>query len=59
MTFYRATGLREPADDDPVARQDEDEDIESRAFSVDAIRRMVASGELIDLKTVAGLTLMA
>lgn len=59
MTFYRATGLREPADDDPVARQDEDEDIESRVFSVDAIRQMVASGEMIDLKTVAGLTLMA
>ncbi len=59
MTFYRATGLRRPADDDPVARQDEDEDIESRAFSVDAIRRMVASGELIDLKTVAGLTMIA
>jgi ADP-ribose pyrophosphatase len=59
MTFYRATGLREPADSDPVAKQDADEDIESRAFSVDAIRQMVASGEMIDLKTVAGLTLMA
>ena len=59
MAFYRATGLREPADGDPVARRDEDEDIESRAFSVDTIRQMVASGEMIDLKTVAGLTLMA
>ena len=58
MTFYRATGLRGPADDDPVARQDEDEDIESRAFSVDAIRQMISSGEMIDLKTVAWLTLM-
>ena len=59
MTFYRATGLREAADGDPVAMQDEDEDIESRAFPVDAIRQMIASGEMIDLKTVAGLTLMA
>jgi ADP-ribose pyrophosphatase len=58
MTFYRATGLRGPADDDPVARQDEDEDIESRAFSVDTIRQMISSGEIIDLKTVAGLMLM-
>jgi len=58
MNFYRATGLRAPADDDPAAQQDEDEDIEARAFSVDAIRRMVASGEIIDLKTVAGLTLL-
>ena len=56
MTFYRATGLRAPADDDPVARQDED--IESKAFSVDAIRQMISSGEMIDLKTVAGLTLI-
>lgn len=59
MTFFRATGLRVATDGDPVARQDEDEDIESRAFSVDVIRRMVASGEMIDLKTVAGLALMA
>ena len=55
MTFYRATGLRAPADDDPAAQQDEDEDIEAKAFSVDAIRQMVACGEIIDLKTVAGL----
>ena len=59
MTFYRATGLRAPGKDDPAAQQDEDEAIEVRAFSVDAIREMVASGEIIDLKTVAGLTLMA
>ncbi len=59
MTFFRATGLREPSADDPAAKQDEDEDIEAKRFSVDAIRRMVASGEIVDLKTVAGLTLMS
>lgn len=58
MNFYRATGLRPPAEGDPAARQDEDEDIEARAFSVEAIRQMVASGEIVDLKTVAGLTLI-
>ena len=58
MTFYRATGLRAPGDDDPAVRQDEDEDIEARAFSIEAIRHMVGSGEIIDLKTVAGLTLI-
>jgi ADP-ribose pyrophosphatase len=58
MNFYRASGLHQPSADDPAAQQDEDEDIEARPFSVDAIRRMVASGEIIDLKTVAGLTLM-
>ncbi len=59
MTFYRATGLRAPGKDDPAAQQDEDEAIEVRTFSVDAIRQMVASGEIVDLKTVAGLRLIA
>jgi ADP-ribose pyrophosphatase len=58
MNFYRASGLREPSADDPPATQDEDEDIEAKPFSVDAVRRMIASGEIIDLKTVAGLTLI-
>ncbi len=58
MHFYRATGLREPRDDDPEAHQDEDEDIEARPFPVEAIRAMIASREIIDLKTVAGLTLL-
>jgi ADP-ribose pyrophosphatase len=59
MNFYRATGLREPAAGDPAAQQDEDEDIETKPFSVATIRRMIASGEIIDLKTVAGLVLMS
>ena len=58
MMFYRATGLRQPTDDDPRAVQDEDEDIESRAFPVEAIRRMISSGDVVDLKTVAALTLI-
>jgi len=58
MNFYRATGLRAPSDDDPAAQQDDDEDIEAKAFSVDAMREMVASGKIIDLKTVAGLLLL-
>lgn len=57
MTFYRAAGLRPPAAGDPAAAQDEDEDIEAKPFSVDAIRRMIASGEIVDLKTVAALAL--
>ena len=59
MTFYRATGLRQPTEDDPRAVQDEDEDIEAAAFPVDTIRQMIASGEMVDLKTVAALTLIA
>ena len=59
MMFYRVSGLRQPTEDDPRAVQDEDEDIESRAFPVDTIRKMIASGEMVDLKTVAALTLIA
>jgi ADP-ribose pyrophosphatase len=58
MNFYRASGLRQPRPDDAAAEQDEDEDIEARAFARDAIVAMIASGQVIDLKTVAGLSLL-
>jgi hypothetical protein len=58
MSFFRADGLREAADGDDAAHPDEDEDIEPRAFSRDEIERMIAAGEIIDLKTVAGLALL-
>lgn len=57
MHFYRATGLRPPRDHE-TAQPDEDEDIEAKAFAPEAIRAMIASGEVIDLKTVAGLWLL-
>ena len=58
MNFYRADGLREASADDEAAQPDEDEDIEAQAFSVVEIRSMIARGEIIDLKTVAGLALL-
>jgi ADP-ribose pyrophosphatase len=58
MMFYRATGLRQPTEFDPRAVQDEDEDIEAKAFPLNAIREMIASGEMVDLKAVAALTLI-
>jgi ADP-ribose pyrophosphatase len=58
MTYYRATGLRQPGPGDPVAHQDEDESIEVAAFSVEDIRRMIAQGEVADLKTVAALAFL-
>jgi ADP-ribose pyrophosphatase len=59
MHFYRATGLRTPAVGDPAAQQDADEDIEARPFALETIRAMIASREIVDLKTVAALTLIA
>ncbi|MBI4887779.1 MAG: NUDIX hydrolase [Acidobacteria bacterium] len=58
MHFYRATGLRPPIAGDAAVHQDEDEDIEPKAFSLAAIRQMVRSGEIVDLKTAAGLALI-
>ena len=57
MNFFRASGLREARDDDEAARPDEDEDIETKALAVEEIRQMIATGDIIDLKTVAGVAL--
>ena len=57
MNFFRADGLRDPKADE-TARPDEDEDIETQAFSRETLRQMIAAGEIIDLKTVAGLALL-
>ena len=58
MHFYRANGLREPTAEE-IARPDEDEDIETKAFSAADVRRLITTGEVIDLKTVGGLALLA
>lgn len=58
MHVFKAAGLRPPGPGDAVAHQDEDEEIETGAFTATAMRRMIASGEIVDLKTVAGLFLL-
>ena len=57
MKFYRCTDLVPPAPDS-TARQDEDEVIEPVTMSVDEVRRMIRAGEIVDMKTVAGLALL-
>jgi ADP-ribose pyrophosphatase len=57
MNFYRATGLREPLEHE-TAEPDADEDIEVRAFTREELQSMISKGEIIDLKTVAGLALL-
>jgi ADP-ribose pyrophosphatase len=57
MNFYRATGLRKPAEHES-AEPDEDEDLEPKPFSVEEIQRMISAGEIIDLKTLAGIALL-
>jgi len=55
MIFFRCTDLRRPAH---PAAGDADEQIEPRAMSVAHAWRLVARGEIIDMKTVLGLTFM-
>ena len=39
-------------------RKDDDEEIEPRTFTMDEARELVKSGEIVDLKTLAGLSLI-
>ena len=55
MYFFRLSGLSTPAD---AAALDEDEDIEPRTFTLRDAREMVRRGEIVDMKTVVGLTLI-
>ena len=58
MHFFLASGLRLPGAGDQAAVPDDDEDIEARPFTVEDILAMIAAGEIIDLKTVAGIALL-
>ena len=55
MIFYRVSGLEKT---DRPAEVDEDEDIESRTFELRDAREMVRRGEIVDMKTLVGLTLI-
>lgn len=57
MIFYRCADLAPPAPDS-TAHKDEDEDIEPREVTLAEARALVASGEIVDMKTVVGLTLV-
>src|SRR5512142_2921918 len=55
MNIYRIDGLEEPSEQ---AHQDEDEILEPKTFTIDEARRMVRRGEIADMKTALGLTLL-
>lgn len=57
MAFYRCVDLRAPAPDS-TARKDDDEVIEPQVFALADVHRMIAGGEIVDMKTVAGLALL-
>jgi 8-oxo-dGTP pyrophosphatase MutT (NUDIX family) len=55
MVFFRVSGLTAT---DEQAAVDEDEDIEPRTFPLREAREMVRRGEIVDMKTVVGLSLI-
>jgi ADP-ribose pyrophosphatase len=55
MVFFRLSGLEEPTE---AAALDEDEDIEARTFELREAREMIRRGEIVDMKTVAGLAMI-
>ena len=55
MVFFRVSGLETT---DAQAHVDEDEDIEARTFELRDAREMVRRGEITDMKTLVGLTLI-
>ena len=57
LVFFRVSGLHPPAPDS-TRRADEDEDIHAQPFAVAEAKAMVARGEIVDLKTAYGLTLI-
>ena len=55
MIFFKLTALAIP---DHAAEPDEDEDIETRLFTLAEARSLVRAGEAPDMKTALGLTLI-
>ena len=58
MNFFVMTDLRDRRPDEAAAAQDPDELLTVKEFSIAEARRMVARGEIIDMKTAVGLTLI-
>lgn len=56
LVFYRVSDLREPSG--TRRSPDEDEDIQPKVVTIAEARSMVARGDIIDLKTAFGLTLI-
>jgi ADP-ribose pyrophosphatase len=58
MNFFLLTDLRDPRPDEPAAHQDPDEILNVKEFSVSEVRDLVKAGDVCDMKTALGLTLI-
>jgi ADP-ribose pyrophosphatase len=57
LIFFRAWDLHPPPPDS-AHKPDEDESIHTETFTIQEAKAMAARGEIIDLKTAYGLTLI-
>jgi ADP-ribose pyrophosphatase len=57
LIFYKVFDLRTPSPDSPL-KPDADEDITTHPVTIEEARAMVERGEIVDLKTAYGLTLI-
>ena len=57
MIFFRVSDLRDPAPDS-AHKPDDDEEIHVRVFTIAEAKAMIEAGEIIDLKTAYGLSLI-
>ena len=58
MNFFLLTGLRDRRADEATPAQDPDEMLSVKEFSVAEARQMIRKGEILDMKTALGLTLI-
>jgi ADP-ribose pyrophosphatase len=57
LIYFRVSDLRSPPPDSPH-KPDEDEDIHAQVFTIAEAKAMAVRGEIVDLKTAFGLTLI-
>jgi ADP-ribose pyrophosphatase len=58
MHFFRLTDLRDRREDEAEAHLDPDEVLRVKEFSLDEVRAMVRTGEIVDMKTALGVMLV-
>jgi ADP-ribose pyrophosphatase len=58
MNFFLLTDLRDRRSDESAPHQDPDEVLAVREFPLEEVRRMIAKGDILDMKTAVGMTLM-
>lgn len=59
MNFFLLSDLRDRRSGEAAARQDPDERLTVKDFAVAEVRNMIRAGEIVDMKTIVGLTLIA